>query len=120
MFQEEVDDQTLTERVRSKVGRVTPQLSALQIRALNGRITVSGQVSRGEAKAIVAATAGTPGVREVENRLEANAEGHGFRGYPRTGLLAASMGLAALAGMAVWVRRNRRNRQNPLNLLATG
>jgi uncharacterized membrane protein len=67
---EDVDDQTLAERVRAKMGRVVSHPHAIEVVALRGRITVSGPILADEADALLKKVRSIPGVAGVEDRLD--------------------------------------------------
>jgi osmotically-inducible protein OsmY len=71
---EEVDDYTLVERVRAELGRVMTHVSAVNVDARNGCVTLSGDVLENEANAALAAARSTRGVRAVEDALERHAQ----------------------------------------------
>jgi uncharacterized membrane protein len=67
---EEVDDQTLAERVRAKMGRVVSHPHAIEALAQQGRVTLSGPILAHEADALLAKVRAVRGVLDVEDRLE--------------------------------------------------
>lgn len=67
---EEVDDQVLTERVRSGIGRVVSHPHAIDVEARDGVITLSGPVLRHEVDRLLSEVRSVRGVRDVEQRLE--------------------------------------------------
>jgi hypothetical protein len=74
---EEIDDHTLAERVRSKLGRVSSHPHAVHVAAEGGRVVLSGPTLAGEAEAVVGTIRAVRGVREVEDRLERHETGEG-------------------------------------------
>ena len=68
--QGEVDDPTLIERVRSKLGRVVSHPHAISVTADNGVITLAGPILQAEAARLLRTVEGVRGVREVVNQLE--------------------------------------------------
>lgn len=64
------DDETLTARVRSAMGRVVSHPHAIQVLANSGRITLSGPVLAREEKRLLSTVSGVRGVTGVDNRLE--------------------------------------------------
>jgi hypothetical protein len=66
---EDIPDETLVDRVRSKLGRHTTDLGAIDVQATNGVIILSGRVPRSEELAILKAAEGVRGVGKVENQL---------------------------------------------------
>ena len=67
---EEVPDQVLVERVRSKLGRVTGQTGAIQVSADHGRVTLSGPILASEVDNVLKGVSSVRGVTDVDNRLE--------------------------------------------------
>jgi osmotically-inducible protein OsmY len=66
----EVPDDVLAERVRAQLGRPVSHPRALEVRASNGIVTLSGPILRGEVDGLVSRVSRVRGVRQVENRLE--------------------------------------------------
>lgn len=64
------DDQILSARVRSKLGRCLSRPSAVQVEVEDGRIILSGQVSPSEFDTLLSRVQKVKGVHEVESRLE--------------------------------------------------
>jgi hypothetical protein len=69
---EAVPDRVLTERVRSHLGRVVSHPGALEVSATGGRVTLSGPILAHEVERVLGCVRAVPGVREVDNRLEAH------------------------------------------------
>lgn len=70
---EEVDDEVLIARVRSQMGRVVSQPSAVEVNASAGVVTLRGSILDHEVKALIDAVKAVSGVREVINQMEASA-----------------------------------------------
>ncbi len=66
---EPVPDQQLEARVRSEMGRFVKHLSAIDIRAREGVVTLSGAVLADEVEAVVKAARNVRGVKSIENKL---------------------------------------------------
>lgn len=101
------DDQVLSARVRSKLGRCLARPSAIQVEAEDGRIILSGQVSPAELDTLLSRVQKVKGVHEVESRLEVQESadpvstgGNTGRRFSLGGLKPrhAAMGAGALAG----------------------
>ena len=110
-----VDDTTLTERIRSALGRATSHSRAVSVDVLDGWVTLTGDALTSESAAIIAAVNAVHGVEGVTNRLRTHAAAgsiptlHGgsnprrwatwlWSGWsPTAKLVAASLGAAALA-----------------------
>lgn len=67
---EPVSERILEERVRSAMGRVVSHPHAIQVRAENGRIILSGPVLSAEEDQLLSTAAAVRGVSAVENQLE--------------------------------------------------
>jgi hypothetical protein len=67
---EEVDDPVLEGRVRSELGRLLSDASAVTVSAEHGRVTLRGTAPEGEVGALVEGVQSVPGVHDVINRLE--------------------------------------------------
>ncbi len=67
---EEIPDDIIVQRVRSKLGRVTSHPSAVEVRAQGGKVILSGPVLRGEKVELEHCVARIRGVHDVESRLE--------------------------------------------------
>jgi hypothetical protein len=75
LFQhEQVSDEVLVERVRSKIGRYCSHPRALEVVSQDGRIVLSGTVLKQELPRLLSAVWGTRGVREVEDHTTSHAE----------------------------------------------
>ena len=63
------DDQVIAERVRSRIGHVTPHAHAVEAKVIKGIVTLAGALSDEERHRVLAEVSGTPGVRAVEDQL---------------------------------------------------
>jgi hypothetical protein len=72
--EDEIADQKLEARVRTKLGRVTTHPHAIHVRAESGRVTLEGLVLTNEVNDLISAVRSVPGVCEVQNRLKAHEE----------------------------------------------
>jgi len=70
MAGEEVPDEVLVERVRSKMGRFVSRARPIDVTAHHGRVTLSGPVLAYEVEGLLSAVASVSGVVDVEDRLE--------------------------------------------------
>jgi hypothetical protein len=73
---ESADDQTLTNRIRSELGRSTRNISGLNIRCSNGRVSLSGTAPDAEISSIVTIISGVRGVTGVDNQLGSGSTGN--------------------------------------------
>lgn len=67
---QDVADEVIVARVRSKMGRHVTYPSQISVVAEDGRVTLSGPVRAGEAARLLGAVQAVKGVREVDDRLE--------------------------------------------------
>ncbi|HKW26289.1 MAG TPA: SRPBCC family protein, partial [Terriglobales bacterium] len=67
-----VSDEALHERVRSRLGRATAHPHAIEVEAMDGRVTLTGDVLHDELRRVLWAVRAVPGVKHVENRLTAH------------------------------------------------
>jgi hypothetical protein len=74
LFESEVDDEVLKQRVRSKFGYLVRNPSAVEVRTDSGRVTLSGSVRADEVDQLIAEVSAVRGVRQVENRLDVHRE----------------------------------------------
>jgi hypothetical protein len=74
LFQEDVDDQVLEQRVRSKFGYLVRNPSAIEARVDSGRVTLTGAVRADEIDQLIVEVSAVRGVRAVENRLDVHQE----------------------------------------------
>jgi len=66
---DEADDRVIEERVRSELGRVASHPSAVTVRVVEGRVTLTGPVLARESDALLSGVRKVRGVQDVENRL---------------------------------------------------
>ena len=66
---EEVTDETLVDRVRSKLGHHPIDIGAVDIQATNGAVILSGSVTASESLELLKAARRVRGVSRVENQL---------------------------------------------------
>jgi len=71
---EEVTDDVLADRVRSKLGRYPVHIGALDVTANNGAVTLRGQVLADELPKVLRATRFVRGVKDIDNQLEVHEE----------------------------------------------
>jgi uncharacterized membrane protein len=70
LVHEEVDDETLHERVRAALGRACSHPGAIDVRCDHGTVELCGPILADEVKQVVRGTARVRGVAEVINSLE--------------------------------------------------
>ena len=71
---EDVSDEVLVQRVRSKLGRYPVHEGALNVTAHNGTVTLRGQILECELPKVLRATKYVRGVKSVDNRMDVHAE----------------------------------------------
>jgi uncharacterized membrane protein len=82
---EQTSDRVLTERVRSKLGRLVSHPHSIQVTADRGQVRLSGPILEREVCNLLAGVSSVRGVTSVENRLEVHREPDvpGLQGEPR-------------------------------------
>lgn len=71
---EPVDDNKLTDRVRSKLGRVVSHPGAVHVTAHDGVVTLAGPILSDEVPALMVEVNRVPGVTDVINNLELHSQ----------------------------------------------
>lgn len=84
-----VDDVTLEQRVRSRIGRVVAHPHAIETAARDGVVTLRGAILDSEVASLLRAVRRVPGVRDVRNEL---------RSHPEPANVPALQGGASAAG----------------------
>ena len=74
LFEGDVDDQVLEQRVRSKFGYVVRNPSAIEARVDSGHVTLTGAVRADEVDQLIAEVSAVRGVSAVENHLDVHHE----------------------------------------------
>ena len=69
-----VDDVVLIERVRAQLGRVVSHPHAIDVKAMDGHVTLSGPILLAEVNQLLRAVERVAGVRDVANALEVHKE----------------------------------------------
>jgi hypothetical protein len=118
--EETVDEQVLGDRVRSKLGRILSNPSAVEVTSVDGLVILSGSVPSSEKDRLLSTVAKVKGVKDVEDQLEVHEhggetfflEGDGksrsrlARAWKPATLILAGTGGAALA-LAGFKRRDK-------------
>jgi hypothetical protein len=71
---EQLSDPVLQARIRAKLGRFASHPHAIRIAVCDGRVEVSGPILADEVEGLLRAVRAVPGVRSVDNRLDAHQE----------------------------------------------
>jgi uncharacterized membrane protein len=71
---EDVSDEVLVQRIRSKLGRIVSHPSSIQVAANQGLVVLSGPILTHEVNELLSCIRVVPGVNEVESRLEVHKE----------------------------------------------
>jgi uncharacterized membrane protein len=74
LSRQDVSDEVLAARVRSKLGRVVSHPSSIQVAANQGHVTLSGPILAHEVEELLARVWAIPGVNDVANALEVHKE----------------------------------------------
>jgi len=80
-----VSDPVLTERVRSKLGAWVSHPGSIDVKAVNGKVILSGPILASEVERLISSVSSLRHVREVENRLETHESAEsvpGLQGEP--------------------------------------
>lgn len=91
---EQVDDDVLVSRVRSKLGRVVSHPGSIKVEASDGNVVLTGAILTEEIDNLIEAVSSVRGVTAVESRLEPHAQADipGLQqGRPHPGELTALM-----------------------------
>ncbi|MBI1896678.1 MAG: CBS domain-containing protein [Acidobacteria bacterium] len=78
--QEHVPDHKLTERIRSRIGRVVSHPHAIQVISSRGYVRLAGPILAHEVRRLMSVVRSTPGVVAVENNLEMHPSAEGVSG----------------------------------------
>jgi hypothetical protein len=90
MRHEEVGDDRLLERVRSKLGRVCSHPHAIDVNVHEGDVTLRGPVLASEVRDLLNAAASVSGVQSVANELESHDSADGVPSLQGRGRVAGS------------------------------
>jgi uncharacterized membrane protein len=71
---EEVSDEVLAQRIRSKLGSLVSHPSSIDVKAENGKVILSGPILADEVDRLLSHVSSMRGVTEVEKRLEIHQE----------------------------------------------
>jgi len=71
---EDISDDVLVSRVRSKIGRTVSHPHAIEVTINQGNITLSGQILADEVNDLISCVSAVSGAREVDNQLEIHEE----------------------------------------------
>ena len=85
---EHVDDTTVVERVRAKLGRVCSHPRAIDVQVADGEVTLRGPVLASEMTDLLAITAAIRGVLSVTNELEPHESAEGVPSLQGAGNIA--------------------------------
>jgi len=77
---EPADDAVLTERIRSKLGRLVSHPSAIEVTVRDGTVTLSGDVLQSEMRDLLSSVSSARDVENVRNRLRGHADSSGIPG----------------------------------------
>jgi len=80
---EEVDDATIGERVRTALGRVTPHHRAISVSSTSGWVTLTGDALEPEVSSILSVVGAVRGVEGVQNNLRMHVSADRIRALRR-------------------------------------
>ena len=114
MQADEVDDETLIERVRAKLGRVCSHPRAIDVMSTDGDVTLSGPILYSEVEQVLVTVGSVRGVRTVTNELEPHDTSAGVPSLellqttwaPATRAFVGLAAVAAAGGVAAAYRRH--------------
>jgi osmotically-inducible protein OsmY len=75
MSREQVDDKTLTERIRAQIGRYVDNAGAIVVECNEGNVILRGPIMASQLNGLLKATRGVRGVNNVDNQLDVSAMG---------------------------------------------
>ncbi len=75
------DDETLTERVRTRLARTVSHPDAVQVSVENGFVTLTGTVAAAEFDRLVSCVLRVRGVRDVNDQLDVRPTANGARDF---------------------------------------
>ena len=75
---DDAPDETVTARVRSKLGRIVSHPHAVNVETQDGNVSLSGVIFADEVDGLLKCAEGVPGVKSVENNLEAHESAEGI------------------------------------------
>ena len=67
---EEVDDRTLTERIRAQIGRFVDNAGGIEVQCVQGRATLRGPIQSSQLNRLLKGVRGIRGVNSIDNQLE--------------------------------------------------
>lgn len=97
-------DDVLAARVRARIGRLVSHPGAIEVKAMAGRIALSGPVFEAEVEQLVNGVRAVAGVTDVENHMEPHAEAGDVSALQGPGPLHVS---AASPGWVRWTPTTR-------------
>ena len=71
---EEVSDETIVSQVRSGIGRYSSHPGSIEVHSNDGHVTLTGHILANEVQALLAAVKSVPGVKNVENQMQAHVQ----------------------------------------------
>ncbi len=74
LSREDVDDRTLTERIRATIGRYVDNAGAIEVQCLQGRATLRGPVMASQLNRLLKGVRGIRGINSIDNQLDVSAQ----------------------------------------------
>jgi hypothetical protein len=93
LSREQVDDRTLTERIRSTIGRYVDNAGAIEVTVIDGRATLRGPIMASQLNRLLKGVRGIRGVNSIDNQMDVSSQaGSVGRGnsFTRGGIRQAS------------------------------
>lgn len=75
---DDASDETVTARVRSKLGRIVSHPHAVNVETKDGNVSLSGIIFADEVAGLIKCAESVPGVKSVENNLDAHDSAEGI------------------------------------------
>lgn len=70
LSREQVDDRTLSERIRATIGRYVDNVGAIDVQCMQGRVTLRGPVMASQLNRLLKGVRGVRGVSGIDNQLD--------------------------------------------------
>src|SRR5207253_11395069 len=70
LSREQVDDRTLTERIRAQIGRFVDNAGGIEVQCVQGRATLRGPIQASQLNRLLRGVRGIRGVNSIDNQLD--------------------------------------------------
>ncbi len=95
LSRDQVDDQTLTDRIRATIGRYADNSGAIEVQCIQGQVTLRGPIMASQLNRLLKATRGVRGVNGLDNQLDVRTQPQGGSAPQRSSTSSRSMGASA-------------------------